>query len=112
MYQRKYVLRISRNFSFFLGADLCAYGLGELVRSLPALLLRNIFAVCGGGDQLTVLLGDLPTFLVWYCHAALLGDLRTVRLEVAVCDLLADLLRDLLTSGSYSVRPLAPSVSP
>merc|ERR1719369_141384 len=90
-------------FHFFLCADLRADRLWELVCSLPALLLWDILAVCRCGDQFTVLLWNLATLLVWDCDAALLWDLRAVRLEVAVCDLLAHFLWDLLTSGSYSV---------
>merc|ERR1711892_1592613 len=79
----------------FLGADLGADRLWELVGPLPALFFWDIFAVGGCGDQL----------------AALLGNLRTVRLEVTVRDLLAHFLGNLLTSGTNSIGSLVCSCS-
>merc|ERR1711892_96603 len=45
----------------FLGADLGANRLWELVGPLPALFFWDIFAVGGCGDQLAVFLGNLLT---------------------------------------------------
>merc|ERR1719317_1810864 len=83
----------------------------ELVRPLSALLLRDVLAVGGRGDQLTILLGNLSALLIWDGDTALLGDLRTVRLEVAVCDLLAYFLGYLLACSSYSVCSWSTTVA-
>lgn len=96
----------------FLGTDLTGDRFRELVSSLSALLLRDVFAIGGCWDQLAILLGHLATFLCWGCYAVFLRDFCAVCLEVAVWDLFAHFLRNLLTRCAHSESSIASSLSP